>query len=230
MPHPRPTGESTALSSLLRAGTAEVHKEAEQRPFMQAFFGGVLPRAAYVAWLTRQWHLYRVLEAGLEALPPNVPEHGLVPAALYRTQAIEADLDHLTDGAWRGRDHLTPATATYAERIRSTYLFPAGLVAHAWLRYMGNVGGRDVLRRLAERSIGVDEDTRLGLACTDYSAIGEIRPFFADFHAKLDALALRPEEKQRAVAEADAGFRLNIALTDELADEFSIGAPATHLG
>lgn len=227
MPHPRPTGGVDALSALLRSATIEVHKEAEARPFMQAFFAGELPRHAYVGWLARQWHLYRTLEEGLDTLPPNAPGHGLVPVELYRHERIEADLDHLTGGAWRHQDHFSPATRAYVERIRSSHAFPAGLLAHAWLRYMGNVGGRDVLRRLAAGSIGAAGGDERGLTFTDYSAIGEIRPFFAEFHARLDALAVSADDKARAVAEADAGFRLNIALTDELADDFAIAKCST---
>lgn len=226
MPHPRPTGDSEALSSLLRASTAEIHKEAEQRPFMRAFFGGVLPRDAYIGWLARQWHLYRTLETALDAIPPDRPEHGLVPTVLYRTTRIEADLDHLTDRLWRTGDHLTQATGAYVQRIESTFTFPAGLLAHAWLRYMGNVGGRDVLRRIVAGSIGAADGDARGLAFTDYSALGEIRPFFADFHTKLDGLALAAADKAAAVGEADAGFRLNIALTDELARDFDVTVPA----
>lgn len=225
MPHPRPTGDAEALSTLLRASTTEIHKEAEQRPFMRAFFAGVLPRDAYIGWLARQWHLYRTLEAGLDTLPPTLPEYGLVPTALYRTGRIEADLDHLTDGEWRHQDHATPATRAYVERIEATFAFPPGLIAHAWLRYMGNVGGRDVLRRLVAGSIGAQEGGDRGLAFTDFTAVGEIRPFFADFHEKLDGLPLTEAEKARAVAEADSGFRLNIALTDELAVDFDIDVP-----
>ena len=224
MPHPRPAGSADALSSLLRSSTAEVHKQAEDRPFMRAFFGGELPRDAYVSWLARQWHLYRALEAGLAALPPERPEHGVIPAALHRTARIEADLDHLTDVAWRAQDHLTPAARAYVARIESTASFPAGLLAHAWLRYMGNVGGRDVLRRLVSGCIGVAEGDERGLAFTDFSAVGEVRPFFAELHGRLDALPLTAEEKAAAVAEADAGFRLNIALTDELAADCGIPA------
>lgn len=222
MPHPRPAGSADALSALLRASTAEVHKEAERRPFMRAFFAGELPRDAYVDWLARQWHLYRTLEAGLQMLPPTAPEHGIVPSQLHRTARIEADLDHLTDGDWRFEDHLTLATRAYVERIEATYAFPAGLVAHAWLRYMGNVGGRDVLRRLVAGCIDATEDDEHGLAFADYSAVGDIRPFFAAFHATLDALPLSSYDKAAAVAEADAGFRLNIALADELAADHGL--------
>lgn len=225
MPHPRPTGEPEALSTLLRSSTGEIHKEAEQRPFMRAFFAGELPRDAYIGWLARQWHLYRTLESALDAIPSDLPEHALVPTSLYPTQRIEADLDHLTRRGWRDQDHLTPATRAYVERIQSTGEFPPELVAHAWLRYMGNVGGRDTLRRIAASSIGAVDGDDPGLSFTDFNAVGEIRPIFADFHAKLNSLPLTDDEKSAAVAEADAGFRLNIALTDELALDFAI-APA----
>jgi len=225
MPHPRPSGDAESLSTLFRASTSQIHKEAEQRPFMRAFFGGVLPRNAYIGWLARQSHLYRALEAALDALPTERPDHGLVPRTLYRTARIEVDLDHLTDGSWRARDHLTAATRQYVERIEAARSVPAGVVAHAWLRYMGNVGGRDTLRRLAAASIGAVDGADDGLAFTDFAAVGEIRPFFADFHGRLDSLPLTEAEKAAAVAEADAGFRLNIALTDELAGDFDIDVP-----
>lgn len=100
-----------------------------------------------------------------------------------------------------------------------------GVVAHAWLRYMGNVGGREVLRRLVAASIGASEDDKDGLSFTDFSTVGDVRPFFAAFHARLDALPLDADAKARAVDEADAGFRHNIAITDELAQHFDIVAP-----
>ena len=218
MPHPRPAGPTEALSSQLRSATSAIHKEAEQRPFMRAFFAGTLPRDAYVEWLSRQWHLYRTLESGLATLPTGSPEADVVPAALHRTDRIAMDLDHLTEGTWNDAAPPSGATLRYVNRIRSTYGFPAGLLAHAWLRYMGNVGGRDVLRRITASSLGIDADaTPDGLSFTDFSSIGDVRPFFAKFHAALDALVLDDREVERAVAEAEAGFELNIALTDELA-------------
>lgn len=225
MPHPRPPGDAEALSTLLRASTSKIHKEAEQRPFMRAFFAGVLPRDAYIGWLARQWHLYRTLEAALDALPADRPERGLVPTSLYRTKRIEADLDHLTDDTWRDTDHFTAATRAYVQRIESARVFPAGLIVHAWLRYMGNVGGRETLRRLAASSIGAAEEDDAGLAFTDFSEVAEIRPFFAEFHGRLDRLPLTDDQREVAVDEASVGFRLNIALTDELALDFGIEAP-----
>jgi heme oxygenase (biliverdin-producing, ferredoxin) len=227
MPHPRPTGPAEALSTRLRSATSEVHKEAEARPFMQAFFAGQLPRAAYVEWLARQWHLYTTLEEELRGLPPDEPAAAVVPAVLYRADRIAADLTFLTDGTWVPGSAPSPATARYGDRIRAAAAFPPALVAHAWLRYLGNVGGRDVLRRLAASSTGLGEDAPAGLAFTDFSAVGEIRPFFQRFHAALDGLELSEDDQHRVVAEAEAGFRLNIELTDELAADCAVTAPAS---
>lgn len=223
MPHPRPTAPAGALSSQLRTATSAIHKEAEQRPFMRAFFAGELPRAAYIEWLGRQWHLYGALENGLRSLAPGTPEAGVVPPVLYRTERIADDLVHLTDGDWVGGGPMSPATARYVERIVAASTWPPALLAHAWLRYLGNVGGRDVLRRISASALGVDPAaTREGLAFTDFSAVGEVRPFFARFHEALDALPLDEADASRVVAEADAGFRLNIELTDELAIDCSV--------
>lgn len=147
-----------------------------------------------------------------------------MPALLYRTARLEADLDHLTDRRWRRRDHLTAATAAHVQRIADAASFRPGLVAHAWLRYLGNVGGRDVLRRLAITITGAGRDGR-GLAFTDYTQVGDdVRPFFRAFHARLDALPLDLVGKTRVVTESRAGFRLNIALTDELARDHGLAA------
>jgi heme oxygenase len=225
--HPRPAGPDDALSTLLREQTADIHRAAERRPFMVAFFRGQLPRDAYVDWLARQRHLYATLELALDAIPEESPARGLVPAALYRTGRIEADLDHLTDRSWRDHDRRTPATAAYVDRIERVAGFPPGLIAHAWLRYLGNVGGRDVLRRLAATSTGTDPDDDRGLAFTDFSAVGdEVGPFFRSFHARLDTLPLDRDDTARVVAEGRTGFELNIALTDELAADHGLDRAA----
>lgn len=83
-----------------------------------------------------------------------------------------------------------------------------------------------MLRRLVAGCTGADQGDERGLAFTDYSSVGEICPFVTEFHAKLYALPLSSEQKAAAVAEADAGFKLNIALTDE----FSPGAERSLRG
>ena len=220
--HPAPTGDPDALSVRLRTETSAIHREAEQQPFMRTFFAARLSRDAYILWLSRQRHIYRALEDALVGCSFHPAIAGVVPPELHRSAAIESDLQHLTGTAGPSGEELSPATQSYVERITSAAReFPPGLLAHAWLRYLGNVGARDVLRRLTVAAIG-EETGGPGLAFTDYSAIGDVGQFFRTFHTAVDAAPLTGAEKQRVVDEGTVGFRLNIALTDELATDLDL--------
>ncbi len=228
--HPKPVGAADALSTLLREGTSHNHREAERRPFMRVFFKGELPREAYVGWISRQWHVYAALESALQSAADDAVIGGIVPAELHRRERLEQDLAFLAGSDWNPDDHLSPATKTYVDRIEwAAAEFAPGVIAHAWLRYLGNVGGQQVLKRLVNSSIGTDgrdgPDDPRGIAFTDYSALGEVGPFFRGFHGRMDAMPLDDAQKQRVVQEGDLGFRLNMQLTDELAEDFRIEAP-----
>lgn len=226
--HPRPEGSDDALSVRLRAETSAVHREAEARPFMQTFFAGRLFREGYVAWLARQEHIYRALEDALGANADHPALVNVVPSALFRAERITSDLHHLTGGSPPNGQALTTATRQYRDRIVAVAeSFAPGLLAHAWLRYMGNVGGQHVLRRLAAKATGLPEDAERGLAFTDYSALGEVGPFFRSFHAALDAAPLSSSDADQVIAEAEGAFRLNIALTDELARDLDVETVST---
>lgn len=225
--HPKPLGDDQALAVLLREGTSVNHREAERRPFMRVFFKGELPRDAYVAWLQRQWFVYKALEDAQRDLADHPVVGAMVDERLFRVERLEADLDVL-DPEWRSTLEQTPATKAYADRIAwAASEFPEGFVAHVWLRYMGNIGGAHILRRLIASSCGLDSDEvgTPGLSFADYSDLGEVGPFFGSFHGRMNAMPLDAETKARVVEEGDLGFRLNMALTDELGADFGIEAP-----
>lgn len=225
--HPKPQGNEDSLAPRMREETSANHKEAERRPFMRVFFKGELPKEAYVGWMQRQWFIYRQLEESQRALAGHPTIGTMVDERLFRTERIEADLDVL-DPDWRSTLEQSPATKTYVDRIAWTASeFPEGFVAHVWLRYMGNIGGAHILRRLIASSNGLasSEIGTPGLSFADYSDLGEVGPFFGSFHGRMNAIPMDDDTKDRVVQEADLGFRLNMALTDELADDFGIEAP-----
>lgn len=225
--HPKPTGDQDSLALRLREGTSVNHKEAERRPFMRVFFKGQLPKDAYAAWMQRQWFIYRQLEASSRDLAKHPVVGPMVDERLFRTHRIEADLE-VIDPQWRTTLEQSTATKAYVERILwAGQEFPEGFVAHMWLRYMGNIGGAHILRRLIASSAGLasSEPGTPGLTFADYTDLGEVGPFFGSFHGRMNAMPIDDETKGRVVEEADLGFRLNMALTDELAADFSIAAP-----
>lgn len=216
--------ETGSLSELLREGTSVNHREAERRPFMRVFFKGETPRAAYAEWMIRQFFIYEALEQTGEALADHPVVGVMHSPGLYRTAALDRDLRVLAGEDWRAGAKPSPVTDEYVERIRwSAEDFPPGWVAHQWLRSLGNIGGQEILRRLAVKINGFDPNGP-GMDFFRYD-VGEVGPFFRDFHQRMNAMALDDQTKQRVVEEGDRGFRLNMALTDELAADFGIQAP-----
>jgi heme oxygenase len=217
--------EQGTLSELLREGTSVNHREAERRPFMRVFFKGETPPEAYAEWMMRQWFIYDVLERTGEQLATHPVVGVMHTPALYRTAALARDLEVLVGAGWRANATPSPVTQSYVERIAwCANEFPPGWVAHQWLRYLGNVGGQEILRRLAVKINGFDPDGP-GMDFFRYDALGEARAFFGDFHARMNSMPLDADTVRRVVAEGDLGFRLNMELTDELATDFGIVAP-----
>lgn len=216
--------DAAALSELLREGTSKNHREAERRPFMRVFFKGETPRDAYAEWMVRQWFIYAALEDVGRALATHPVVGVMHTPVLERAESLDRDLAVLVGSDWRDGAKPSPVTEEYVERIRWCGAeFPEGWVAHAWLRYLGNVGGQEILRRLAVKVNGFDPDGP-GMDFFRYD-LPDVRAFFGDFHERMNSMTLDDDTKQRVVDEGDLGFRLNMSLTDELAADFSIEAP-----
>src|SRR5262245_32367185 len=74
---------------------------------------------------------------------------------LSRVTALEADLEHLSGSDWRSIPVLPEATA-YVGLIReASNQDPALLVAHAYVRYLGDLSGGQILKRIVAESYGL---------------------------------------------------------------------------
>lgn len=214
--------ESEPLSVQLRAQTSAIHRDAERVAFMRVFFSGGIPRDAYAEWLRRQWFVYTALEEETERLRDDPVVGRMYAPELLRRERLEHDLDFFTGGGW-DRTITTPATERYVDRIREVArTFPPGWVAHQWLRYMGNLGGQDVLRRLVSSAYDTGED---GLEFHRYPDIADGKAYLAGYHKRLDSMPLDESAIQRVADEGGIAFRLNIGLTEELAADFDIKPP-----
>jgi heme oxygenase len=215
--------DPTALSEMLREGTSINHREAERRPFMRVFFKGETPRDAYAEWMVRQSFIYDALEQTAEVLASHPVAGVMHTPVLHRSEAIARDLAVLLGDDWRANAKPSPVTEEYVERIRwCAEEAPHRWISHQWLRYLGNVGGQEVLRRLAVKINGFDPD---GAGMDFFRYDLETGPFFRDYHQRLNSIELSSEEKTEVADEGNRGFLLNIALTDELAADFGIQPP-----
>jgi heme oxygenase len=215
--------DAEPLSQQLRATTSVIHRDAERTPFMRVFFRAELPRDAYTEWLRRQWFIYSALEEEGEALRDDPVVGRMYAPELLRGERLESDLDFFSGATWREQTESSPVTTRYMERIRQVATtWPVGWVAHQWLRYMGNLGGQEILRRLVRQAYDVGEE---GMAFHRYPDVADPKAFLGEYHARMDSMPLDEETKARVAEEGGRAFQLNIDLTEELAHDFDIKPP-----
>lgn len=189
---------------------------------MVSFFKGQLPRAAYGEWLLHQWYVYSALEQVDGELREDPAVGRMYSPELHRRQALEEDLAVWIGPDWRTAASESAAAKAYAERIRVVANeFPPAYVAHQWLRYLGNVLGQEMLKRLVQNPYGEGER---GIAFYTFAEIADSKAYLGAYHARMNSIPLDDEGKDRVADEGVQAFQLNIGLTDELASDFGIAA------
>jgi heme oxygenase (biliverdin-producing, ferredoxin) len=214
-----------ALSHRLKLATRAAHGQAERGPMMQRLLAGRLPLADYCSLLRQLQALYQALEAGLaqQAGDPQVAR--LCPAALWRSPALADDLAHLqplaADGAperLHATAPLAPATLAYVARLQQlAQQAPLLLLAHAYVRYLGDLYGGQMLGRRLRQQHGLAEE-----AGTRFYAFGDaarVQALIGQFREALDALALSPDEADALVAEACEAFERHERIFEQLAPQ-----------
>ena len=142
--------------------------------------------------------------------PTSPIQRGLAPRSrkAARAEAIRRDLDYYFGGPGRQNLPLRAATAAYVQRIDALAReWPAGLVAHHYTRYLGDLSGGQAMRRVVAKMFNLPAGE--GLAFYDFPQIADHAEFKEQYRALLDALPLDAGAIQRIVAEANLAFQLN---------------------
>jgi heme oxygenase len=210
-----PVEEELPLSALLREGTRADHAAAETERFIEQLMSGALTRAAYADLAAQQLAVYEALEAASTDLRTDDRSAILVFDELARVPAIERDLAFLYGPSWREEIRILPATQEYADRIREVGGSLPHYAAHAYTRYLGDLSGGQIIKRMMERHYGLADG---GLAFYTFPDIPKVKTFKDAYRDRLDELALGPDEVAMTVSEAQLAFRLNRAVFSALAE------------
>ncbi len=201
------------LPERLRLGTRDLHAAAERSGLMAELLAGRIRRPAYLRLLRNLHAIYEALEATLP-LAFTAAAPGLPLAALGRAGALAADLATLHGPLWRTELPLEPAAAAYVQRIEQlAAATPRRLLAHAYLRYLGDLHGGQLLRRQVGRALGEDAS----LAFYDFGPPEQVLALRLRLREVLAALAPGESEAQAMVDEARWGFEQHRCLFDALA-------------
>ena len=202
------------LSESLRAGTRTLHTQAERTGVMAALLRGELDLAGYARLLAALHAVYAALEEELESHADDAVLAHLRHPGFARRAALESDLAVLA------RLGVAPATVAQEAEAYAAHLHqlgrdqPALLLAHAWLRYLGDLNGGRVLERIVRDKLGVPSDA---MSFYRFPALADPMAAAVAWRMALDTAPTSAELQLALVAEASAGFERHIALFGALA-------------
>lgn len=210
------------LSQELKSHTAAAHRDAEESTFVAELMGGTLDVAALAALLAQSLVIYRALESALATHAGDAQLGGFIDPKLARVAALEADMAFHFGADWEaqladGSIVIVPATVAYADKLatlgRESIEF---LLAHHYVRYMGDLSGGLIISRMVQRHYGVSE---AGLNFYDFPEIPKSKPYKDAYRERLDGTDFSRAQKDAILAFAQESFELNRAVFVDLAAE-----------
>lgn len=217
MERPQPDSMPQDLSEALKEATKEVHTRAENAEFMRNFQKGQVTREGFKLVMASLYHIYKALEEEIErnkANPVYAPLY--FPEELHRRVALEQDLTFWYGPRWQDAIPFTHATRRYAQRLHEVGREqPELLVAHAYTRYLGDLSGGQVLKKIAQKALDLPSSGE-GLAFFTFPNIDSATKFKQLYRSRMNSLEMTPEVKGRVIEEAKTAFLLNIELFEEL--------------
>ena len=104
----------------------------------------------------------------------------------------------------------------YVARLREiAQARPVLLPAHAYVRYLGDLRGGQILRGTVRRALAITDGT--GMAFYAFGSAGKVATLVRALRAGLDDLPVSEEEAAAIVAEAQDAFARHARLFEELA-------------
>ncbi|MEU3848196.1 biliverdin-producing heme oxygenase [Streptomyces sp. NPDC029554] len=213
-----------SFSTLIRTASREQHEEVRGSTFLSDLLGHKLGVDAFARYTEQLWFVYQALESAARRLAGDPVAGPFVRPELFRTAALEQDLEYLRGPGWRSAVSALTATLEYAGRITECARdWPAGYVAHHYTRYLGDLSGGQIIRDTAEKTWGFAKKGD-GVRFYVFEEIPNPAAFKRAYWELLDAVPGDELERQRIVAECRRAYELNNGVFLALGEEFPLSA------
>ncbi|MDJ0797232.1 MAG: heme oxygenase (biliverdin-producing) [Calothrix sp. MO_167.B12] len=209
---------SSDLASRLREGTKQSHTVVENTAFMQCFLKGIVEKHSFRTLIANLYFIYSALEVELQRHIAH-PVVGMIWfPELHRQQNLEQDLAFYYGEDWRQEIEPSQSTNAYVARIHEVgSVEPVLLVAHAYIRYMGDLSGGQSLKAMVRSSIQLPPDKGTALYEFESLPTAEARKAFkGKYRHALNSLPVEDDLSQRMIDEANYAFELNHNIFHEL--------------
>lgn len=209
---------SQEFASLLREGTKKSHTLSENTAYMKCFLKGIVEKEPFRQLLANLYFVYTTLEAELERHAHHPIISLIYFPELNRQEKLEADLAYFYGENWQNLIVPNQAGSTYVNRIKEdSNNNPALLVAHAYVRYLGDLSGGQSLKNIAQSALDIPEDQGINFYEFDaFPSILDKRNFKETYRDRLNQLPLTTDLIDAIIAEANYAFKLNRDVFHEL--------------
>lgn len=195
----------TDLSKQLKEGTQDIHATVENHLFVKKLLDGSLDEKGYYQHLVDLYSVYHALEEGIRRNLEKEPSLARIYVKeLERADAIQQDLQSKSfEGLCCSP---SPAAQEYAKHLNDlAEHHPRQLLAHAYVRYLGDLSGGMILKKRIELK------WKDAVHFYDFSSLSErikqiLFLFKESYKEKLDDLPLAANDIHALVKEAHLAF------------------------
>lgn len=188
---------------------------AENVGFVKCFLKGVVEKDSYRSLVKNLYFVYTAIEEEMAKHQNHAILSKIYFPELNRKQSLEEDLSYYYGPNWR--EEATPSAAgqAYVQRIREvSESEPELLVAHSYTRYLGDLSGGQVLKKIAQTAMNLSDGE--GTAFYEFEEIADAKEFKNKYRQEMNDLPIDQATADRIVAEANAAFGMNMNMFNEL--------------
>ena len=206
---------SVNLATMLREGTKKSHTMAENVGFVKCFLKGVVEPKSYRKLVANLYFVYSAMEEEMEQLKDHPVLSHIYYPELNRKQSLEQDLQYYFGAHWKKEAILSEAGEEYVARIREiAKTQPELLVAHSYTRYLGDLSGGQILKKISQRAMNLSDGE--GTAFYEFADIPDEKEFKNKYRQAMDELPVDMATAEQIVDEANDAFGMNMKLFQEL--------------
>ena len=208
---------AVALAGQLREGTKKSHTMAENTGFVACFLKGVVEKTSYRKLIGDLYFVYKAMEEEIDRLVQE--DHPVIKhigfKELFRRQTLEKDLEFYYGNNWLDQIKISESAQSYVNRIRLVaYESPELLVGHHYTRYIGDLSGGQILKKIAKKALNLRGDD--GLNFYEFKLIEDEKLFKKSYSETLNKLPIDQKIADNIVEEANEAFAYNMNMFKEL--------------
>ena len=208
---------AVALAGQLREGTKKSHTMAENTGFVACFLKGVVEKTSYRKLIGDLYFVYKAMEEEIDRLVQE--DHPVIKhigfKELFRRQTLEKDLEFYYGKNWLDQIKISESAQSYVNRIRLVANeSPELLVGHHYTRYIGDLSGGQILKKIAKKALNLRGDD--GLNFYEFKLIEDEKLFKKSYSETLNKLPIDQKIADNIIEEANEAFAYNMNMFREL--------------